>query len=575
MRTMAKDLVYRKGKLSLIDNHNSNSDSELINYALNIIKKIESNPIAYDFTILKNLLRTIYSQSDSTDFIFKEVVRWVQKPKKSKPLVLLLAGTSGTGKTFTSDIIYQGLKSYGYTNLRIQMNEYSNEADSWKLFGSTQGYIGSDRTPPIFQQRERSDKIVILFDEIEKAHPTLFKNIMTLMEEGVLSNGSGETFDFKNCILLFTSNLAMDLLLNKKRELIIENVSPESFKYQEVMKKILKENRLPNEICGRIDSLLIFNSLNELDVKKIAIQEIRKLAKLDYEIKINNIDSILLNQIAKDCAGSNEGARPIRRLIQTLFENSLQNSDVDKNLIFSINSNKELVVENIQNVEDIENIIINKEELNKEELKLSDRFNSSPRLIIKTNNVVCELKELSVSIGLVLLDNGTSGEGSCFLVSSDGLVFTCDHCVPENKKISILINNNTYDDVEILYKNKSLDIAIFKIRGVENLSYLNINPSFKGLKMGDKIGLLAFPKGREMGTKVTYTEGTVSKKEGIHYYHTADATHGSSGGAFFDLETKTVYGILNGGFGEKGANINVAVDLINLYKQTDIEIEFN
>lgn len=214
----------------------------------------------------------------------------------------------------------------------------------------------------------------------------------------------------------------------------------------------------------------------------------------------------------------------------------------------------------------IENDALNQPKNNNESVKIR---------IINSHKLIDDIGELSKSIGLILLDNGSSGEGSCFLVSNDGLVFTCEHCVPENKKISIRIDNQLYDDLELLYKNKELDIAILKIKGVADLPYLNINSSFKGLKMGDKIGLLAFPKGREMGAKVTYTEGIVSKKEGIHYHHTANATHGSSGGAFFDLETKTVYGILNGGFGHEGANINVALDIIQLYKQNDIAIEFN
>jgi S1-C subfamily serine protease len=213
----------------------------------------------------------------------------------------------------------------------------------------------------------------------------------------------------------------------------------------------------------------------------------------------------------------------------------------------------------------IENDASNQPKNNNESVKIR---------IINSHKLIDDIGELSKSIGLILLDNGSYGEGSCFLVSSDGIIFTCEHCVPENKKISIILDNQQYDDIEILYKNKELDIAILKIKGVADLPYLNINSSFKGLKMGDKIGLLAFPKGREMGAKVTYTDGIISKKEGIHYHHTANATHGSSGGAFFDLETKTVYGILNGGFGHEGANINVAVDIIQLYKQNNIEIEF-
>lgn len=184
---------------------------------------------------------------------------------------------------------------------------------------------------------------------------------------------------------------------------------------------------------------------------------------------------------------------------------------------------------------------------------------------------------MSEAIGMLLIDNGNSGEGSAFVVSKDGIIFTCEHCVPENKLISLRLNGETYtfnNKEDILYRNKNLDIAILKIRNVSNMFCLKINSSWNGLRMGAKVGLLSFPKGSELGLNVSYTEGIVSKKEGIYYHHTANATHGSSGGAFFDIETKTVHGILNGGFGQEGANINVATDIRELFKQNDIEIDF-
>lgn len=295
------------------------------------------------------------------------------------------------------------------------------------------------------------------------------------------------------------------------------------------------------------------------DILKLKVNSIG----LQINESLKNLAINYFSSLPRNKNFANAGAA--ERLIGTL------KSNLDNRIANMKNPNKEDLI-TIHSF-DFPNYSFQKEddELNSDENKIELVKLSINNLINHKNNI----DDLAKSIGIILLDNGTSGEGSCFLVSSDGLIFTCEHCIPENKKISIRINNNIYDNIDVIYKNKELDIAILKIKGVKDLQYLNINSSLKGLRMGDKIGLLAFPRGSEMGANVTYTEGIVSKKEGMHYHHTANATHGSSGGAFFDIETKTVYGILNGGFGEKGANINVAVDIINLYKQHDIEIEFN
>ncbi|GEM_PF-5509027 len=176
------------------------------------------------------------------------------------------------------------------------------------------------------------------------------------------------------------------------------------------------------------------------------------------------------------------------------------------------------------------------------------------------------------ALGLIKIDNGQAGEGTGFLISSNGYILTCAHCVFSSKEISFNYNG---EDVEtsLIYKNENLDIAILKIAR-NNLPYFVISDSTRQLKRGTQMGLLAYPKGSKMGTQPSYTSGGISKYESGDYFTDAGATHGSSGGAFFKIDDGIVYGVLKGGFGAEGANINVATDIRTLFKQNDIEIEF-
>ena len=274
--------------------------------------------------LLSRFLSKIHGQKDNMEVIVKDVTTWVNRPDEYKtPLVLMFAGTSGTGKTYTAEMISEALKSQGYEFVKLPMNEYKDKGDTWKLLGSPVGYEGNNKDTTLVAAHRRSDKLVILFDEMEKAHPSIFDTIMTLMEKGELSNGSGEKFDFRQSIIIFTTNLAMDKLTQRKKELIKTNVEVDSVQFQQAIKDILKQNGVKSEICGRIDSVFVYNTLDANVVARIAIEEIRKLG-LVYNLQINNIPEKLLHEIAMQVSGSNEGARPIKKAVAKKMEKTLQ-----------------------------------------------------------------------------------------------------------------------------------------------------------------------------------------------------------------------------------------------------------
>lgn len=274
--------------------------------------------------LLSRFLSKIHGQEDNLEVLIKKVVTWVNRPDESKvPLNLMFAGTSGTGKTYTAEMICKALKSQGYEFVKIPLNEYKNEADVWKLLGSAAGYNGSDKDTPLIDAHRKSDKLVILFDEMEKAHPTIIETIMTLMEKGVLTNGCGEEFDFHQSIIIFTTNLAMERLIERKRELVKASVRIGSYEFQQAIKDILKQNKIKTEVCGRINTVLVYNPLDVYAVSKIAIEETRKLG-LVYNLRINNIPENLLREISQQVAESNEGARPIKDIIAEKLEHIIQ-----------------------------------------------------------------------------------------------------------------------------------------------------------------------------------------------------------------------------------------------------------
>ena len=146
---------------------------------------------------------------------------------------------------------------------------------------------------------------------------------MTLMDEGYLGNGKGENIDFRQSIIIFTSNLAMEKLKEQNEKMKKANIPIDSFEFQEAAKKIIEDNGVPTEVCGRIASLFVYNTLGPEIVARITIEEIRTLGK-KYGMQINNIPQGLLKQVATHVANSNKGARPIRDFVSRLLEKKLQ-----------------------------------------------------------------------------------------------------------------------------------------------------------------------------------------------------------------------------------------------------------
>lgn len=269
--------------------------------------------------LLSQSLSKIHGQEDNISVIKEKVVDWLNEPEddEKRPLNLMFAGPTGTGKTYTAKQICKTLKSRGYAWVYIKMNQYTNEADTWRLFGSTTGHIGSNEDPKIIAEHKKSDRLVILFDEFEKAHPSLYSPLMNLLDEGIVENGHGKDFDLRKSIIIFTTNLAQGKLTEKKKELIQLKSSPDSPSYQKAITEILiGENRYPPEFWGRFSWFFVYNRPSKETVAEIVIEEIRKLSNR-YGITINNISKEILLNLTNEFSESPVGMRPMKSTIKS------------------------------------------------------------------------------------------------------------------------------------------------------------------------------------------------------------------------------------------------------------------
>jgi ATP-dependent Clp protease ATP-binding subunit ClpC len=205
------------------------------------------------------------------------------------------------------------------------MSEYSERHTASRLFGAPPGYVGYDEGGQLTEKVRRRPFSVVLFDEIEKAHPDIFNSLLQVLEEGHLTDAQGRTVDFKNTVIIMTTNLGTRDI-SKSLGLGFANVDDDLSNYERMKGKVgdeLKAHFRP-EFLNRIDDIIVFHQLNKEQIIQIVDLMI---ANLDERLK-NKDMGIELTQVAKDLLAARGydpllGARPLRRTIQREIEDSL------------------------------------------------------------------------------------------------------------------------------------------------------------------------------------------------------------------------------------------------------------
>ena len=257
----------------------------------------------------------------------------------------IFAGPSGVGKTELSRTLASFLFGDADALIQLDMSEYSERHTASRLFGAPPGYVGYDEGGQLTEKVRRRPFSVVLFDEIEKAHPDIFNSLLQVLEDGRLTDSQGRVVDFKNTVIIMTTNLGTKDI-SKGAGLGFANSSDELSNYERMKQKVgdeLKSHFRP-EFLNRIDDIVVFHQLHKDEIIQIVDLMV---ASLDERLKVKDM-GIELTQAAKDLLAARGydpllGARPLRRTIQREIEDSLS-----ERILFSELKAGEIVVVDVE-----------------------------------------------------------------------------------------------------------------------------------------------------------------------------------------------------------------------------------
>ena len=281
------------------------------------------------------LQKRIVGQNEAVQVVAKAIRRGrvgLKDPKRPIGSFLFL-GPTGVGKTELSKALAEILFDNENSMIRLDMSEYMEAHSVSKLIGSPPGYIGYDSGGQLTEKVRRKPYSVILFDEIEKAHPDVMNLLLQILEDGRLTDSQGREVNFKNTIIIMTSNLGARYITDKK-SLGFGNMENEK-EYENIKKEVIKElkKELRPEFINRIDEIIVFHKLSEEDIKQITNIMLKQVEeRLKNQKYIVEIDDGVVKAILKQGYDNNFGARPLRRTIQNLVEDRISEEILSGNL---------------------------------------------------------------------------------------------------------------------------------------------------------------------------------------------------------------------------------------------------
>ena len=274
------------------------------------------------------LHKRVVGQNEAVETVAKAIRRGrvgLKDPKRPIGSFLFL-GPTGVGKTELSKALAEAMFGNENAIIRVDMSEYMEKHSVSKMIGSPPGYVGFEEGGQLSEQVRKNPYSVILFDEIEKAHPDVFNVLLQVLDDGRITDSQGRTVDFKNTIIIMTSNAGAQRIVDPKK-LGFSNVENAEFEHKDMKNNVMEEIKrmFKPEFLNRIDDIIVFRALSKEDVKGIAalmLKELKNRLAKQMDITLTYGDTVK-NFIFEKGYDKKYGARPLKRAIQNNIEDSL------------------------------------------------------------------------------------------------------------------------------------------------------------------------------------------------------------------------------------------------------------
>ena len=274
------------------------------------------------------LHKRVVGQNEAVETVAKAIRRGrvgLKDPKRPIGSFLFL-GPTGVGKTELSKALAEAMFGNENAIIRVDMFEYMEKHSVSKMIGSPPGYVGFEEGGQLSEQVRKNPYSVILFDEIEKAHPDVFNVLLQVLDDGRITDSQGRTVDFKNTIIIMTSNAGAQRIVDPKK-LGFSNVENAESEHKDMKNNVMEEVKrmFKPEFLNRIDDIIVFRALSKEDVKGIAalmLKELKNRLAKQMDITLTYGDTVK-NFIFEKGYDKKYGARPLKRAIQNNIEDSL------------------------------------------------------------------------------------------------------------------------------------------------------------------------------------------------------------------------------------------------------------